>query len=193
MSSAEKALSLREAREVGLRVVEKLRPFCDRIEIAGSIRRQKPWVNDVEIVLIPKSEKRERQVLVQAADLWTADVYRTEIEVVRDPGYAVAVTELAVTIVRGVKLGEAKYTQILVEGGTKVDLFTARPENWGYIFAIRTGSHEYSQGLLARGNRLGLKGVEGMWTRFGKPIEVREEKEVFSILGIRYVPPTERG
>jgi DNA polymerase (family 10) len=34
----------------------ELSPYCDRIEIAGSIRRKKPWVNDIDIVCIPNNQ-----------------------------------------------------------------------------------------------------------------------------------------
>lgn len=192
MSSAEKALSLREATILARLIVEKLRPFCDRIEIAGSIRRQKAWVNDIEILSIPKSERREREELVQPADLWTAAVYRKVVDVIRDPGYAKTIEEFAVEIVKGRKLHEAKYTQALLEGGVKVDLFTARPETWGYQLVIRTGSAEYSQAILGRGNKLGYRGVDGEWTRFGKPVPVPEEKTVYELLGIPYLMPQMR-
>jgi DNA polymerase/3'-5' exonuclease PolX len=36
------------------RIVEALRPYCERIEIAGSLRREKPMVGDIEIVAIPR-------------------------------------------------------------------------------------------------------------------------------------------
>jgi hypothetical protein len=35
-------------------IVTWLTPFCERIEIAGSIRRQRPIVNDIDLVCIPK-------------------------------------------------------------------------------------------------------------------------------------------
>ena len=37
------------------RIVKQLKPFCRRIEIAGSIRRKNPNPGDIDIVLIPKS------------------------------------------------------------------------------------------------------------------------------------------
>lgn len=36
------------------KIKAQLAPHCDRIEIAGSIRRKKPEVKDIEIVVIPK-------------------------------------------------------------------------------------------------------------------------------------------
>ncbi len=42
------------ALAIAAKIRTELEPFCDRIEIAGSIRRKKPNVKDVEIVAIPK-------------------------------------------------------------------------------------------------------------------------------------------
>jgi len=33
--------------------VKRLSPYCKKIEVAGSIRRRKPWVNDIDLVLVP--------------------------------------------------------------------------------------------------------------------------------------------
>lgn len=42
-----------KARVIAEAVLRQLQPYCDRIEIAGSLRRNKPEVGDVEIVCIP--------------------------------------------------------------------------------------------------------------------------------------------
>ena len=34
----------------------ELAPLCEKIEVAGSIRRQRPFVNDIDLVLIPKNQ-----------------------------------------------------------------------------------------------------------------------------------------
>lgn len=45
---------LATAKKIADTVVELLKPHCIRIEIAGSIRREKEICGDVEIVAIPK-------------------------------------------------------------------------------------------------------------------------------------------
>lgn len=60
--SAEQKVKERKARNapspsidvvaIANRVKKKLAPYCERIEIAGSIRRKKPNPNDIDIVLI---------------------------------------------------------------------------------------------------------------------------------------------
>ena len=49
-------MKLQEAKTIAQTVKKVLTPYCDRIEIAGSIRRRKPIVHDIDIVLIEKPE-----------------------------------------------------------------------------------------------------------------------------------------
>jgi len=46
-------MEIERAQKIANEVVKRLSPYCWRIQIAGSIRRQKPTVNDIDIVLIP--------------------------------------------------------------------------------------------------------------------------------------------
>lgn len=46
-------MELLKARAIAEKLVEKLAPYCERIEIAGSIRREKAEVKDIELVAIP--------------------------------------------------------------------------------------------------------------------------------------------
>jgi len=46
----DKALFIAEA------VKYTLSPYCERIEIAGSIRRKKPFVHDIDLVVIPSNQ-----------------------------------------------------------------------------------------------------------------------------------------
>jgi len=47
-------MKLFEGQRVATKLLEFLRPFCERTEVAGSIRRKKHEVHDVDLVLIPK-------------------------------------------------------------------------------------------------------------------------------------------
>jgi len=54
-------MKLQQAETIAKNFLSKIKEFCERIEIAGSIRRKKPEVNDIDIVLIP----RQREHLIQ--------------------------------------------------------------------------------------------------------------------------------
>jgi DNA polymerase/3'-5' exonuclease PolX len=43
-----------QAKQLAEKARSELVPYCHRVEIAGSIRRQKPEVGDIELVVIPK-------------------------------------------------------------------------------------------------------------------------------------------
>ncbi len=150
-----------------------LEPHCDRIEIAGSIRRKRPEVGDVELVCIPKKipgglfgqDTEVCQGFVDAVNTWSA--------IKGSPG--------------------GRYTQRVLPGGILLDLFIADEENWGYQLAIRTGSADYSHNVLAKGwCRAGCKGADGYLTRRGKRVVVPEEKHLFWIIGIPWVEPEMR-
>jgi DNA polymerase/3'-5' exonuclease PolX len=50
----DEGMPLEYAREMAGALVEILAPACERIEIAGSVQRQKSKPNDIEIVCEPK-------------------------------------------------------------------------------------------------------------------------------------------
>ncbi|MCD4680675.1 MAG: hypothetical protein K8S00_09845 [Bacteroidales bacterium] len=155
-------MKLQNALKIAEIIKSKLAPHCDRIEIAGSIRRKKPLVKDIEIVAIPKP-------------------YYTGLF---ENGIAKVINQWP-------KLkGElpCKYTQRLLPEGIKLDLFFAKPDNWGLIFAIRTGSADYSYNVLAKGwVRNGYKSEGGYLYRDGQRIEVPEEIKLFNLIGMLHV------
>ena len=153
-----------EAKKIADSIVELLRPHCDRIEIAGSIRRKKSIVGDIEIVAIPKP-------------------YDTGLF---ESGIATVVNRW-----KKVK-GDlpCKYTQRILPEGIKLDLFFAEPGNFGLIYAIRTGSAEYSHKVLATGwVKKGYKSEGGYLYNDGRQREIPEEEDLFRLIGIPFVEP----
>jgi hypothetical protein len=60
MSTPDKKRWPREdAENVAMDLCERLEPVCVRVVIAGSVRRRKPTVGDVELVFIPRFERRQ--------------------------------------------------------------------------------------------------------------------------------------
>ena len=170
MSSNETRIPLAEAKNIATGVIEKLSPHCERIEIAGSIRRCKETVGDIEIVCIPKTEM--------------GGLFGDEQEVSR--GFLRAVIEWPAT--KG--SAEGRYTRRVLPGGVTLDLFIANPDNWGLIFAIRTGSATYSHMVLAAGwVRRGFHSKDGMLHRRGEPVPTPEEENLFRKAGVRWIEP----
>lgn len=167
-------MKLEQAQEIAERIKRDLAPHCERIEIAGSVRRRKPDVGDIEIVCIPK----------QSAD---SDLFGAG-RPIRDGGFIQACGQIG-RILKGCLL-TGKYMQFSTIEGINVDLFTARAENWGLIYAIRTGSAAFSHEVLARGWAWnGYKSVDGMLTRGGKQISTPEEADLFRLAGVKWIEP----
>ncbi|MBA7520282.1 hypothetical protein ES705_12375 [subsurface metagenome] len=57
-------MELDKAKDIARKVVKELEPFCDRIEVAGSVRRGKPFPRDIDIVLIPRDRAALDQTLI---------------------------------------------------------------------------------------------------------------------------------
>ena len=153
-----------EIYPIACRVLDALRPFSDRIEIAGSIRRKCRDCGDIEIVWIPN--KHGQWPAYELIDTWRK--------------------------VKGDSSG--KYTQRILPEGVKLDLFRATPSNWGLIFAIRTGSAYFSHSILASGwVRKGYKSEDGLlYNKSGMVVEVPEEADLFKLIGVKYLEPERR-
>lgn len=172
-------MPLDEALKIAEDVVKELSPYCERIEIAGSIRRRKSTVKDIEIVCIPKQK-----------EIVARDLFDSTVSYVRDPKFVSTINNWKK--VKGCP-AKGKYTQRVLPQGIKVDIFTTSPEQWGLTLAIRTGSADYTRFALMVGlKKVGCKSIEGMVMRNRKMIPIREEKELFDLLGIDYLPPEKR-
>jgi len=153
-----------QAKQIADQTVESLRPFCDRIEIAGSIRRKKAEVKDIEIVCIPKP--------------FDTGLFESGIATVVNKWEKVK--------------GDlpCKYTQRILPEGIKLDLFFAVPENWGLIYATRTGSADYSHKVLATGwVKAGYQSRDGFLWHGQDKYNCREEIDLFNRIGLKYVEP----
>lgn len=74
--------------------------------------------------------------------------------------------------------------------GIVLNLFFANHENWGLIYAMRTGSAYYSHKVLATDwVKLGYKSEGGHLCINGEQITNAEEKDVFELMGLRYLAP----
>ncbi len=181
MSKAQRPLA--EAERVAAALVADLEPYCARIATAGSVRRRKVQVGDIELVAIPRYEPAGLFGDRAANRLWehlhTSDAYRFTKGDHPDGRYY--------------QLALATYP------GLQVDLFLAQEDNWGLTLLVRTGSAAFSTAMLARWKRVQGIGreqpgsVDGrLVTRDGRVVPTPEEETVFALLGMRPVPPERR-
>jgi DNA polymerase/3'-5' exonuclease PolX len=178
-------MALKQAEDIANSWVTRLQPYCTRISIAGSIRRQKQEVKDIEIVCIPRTIEEKHVTLFEPV-----------ISHYRDPNFVFTVQDDKYGHILMGRPDTGKYIKISVHGhDINIDLFIAKPENWGYILAIRTGSADFSRRILAEGwVKAGYRGEEGMLhnEETGAEIPVLEEIHLFKLIRLPYIFPRDR-
>jgi DNA polymerase (family 10) len=139
-------------------------PGCEHCAYAGSLRRMKETIGDIDI-------------LVAAG---------------RSAPFMNALTELPSTA-EVIAHGEKK-TSVRTVKGIQVDLRVVRPDAWGAGLQYFTGSKAHNIRTRTIAVHLGLKLSEyGLFeTEGGKRVASRSEDEVYARLGLPWIPPALR-
>ena len=183
LRAAKMKLRYQVGLELAQKVVTALRPGCARVEIAGSIRRKKVLIGDLEIVAIP----------LQTDLFGNHSLTMTGLDVVL--AELVQAGKLAVPTRDG-----PRYKQFGVVScpGLWLDLFLCEPQRWGVTYTLRTGSANFSRKAVTprwRGGYLpkGFK-VEGgrIIDSNDDLIETPEESDVFEVLTCGWISPEKR-
>jgi len=133
-------------------LVDELRPGCERIEIAGSIRRGKEDVKDIEIVAIPIL-KPPRPEFGKPVDKTPLDRILRQLE---------EMGGMLKTVKGGNKFKQFEIRRLAEFGIAeplnpfKLDLFLVTPPSqWGVEFMIRTGPSDFSQWMVTQKSKGG--------------------------------------
>lgn len=184
MSMSKTARPLAEVEAIAAEIVADLEPVCARVAVAGSIRRRKEMVGDIEIVVIPRYEPVGLFGDMQANALWAH---------LHDAGERYR-------FVKGDK-SDGRYYQLALPAhdDLQLDLFLAQPDNWGWILLMRTGSATFSAGVLGEWKRRRGLGkdqpgsIDGrLVDRAGQGILTPDEETVFALVGRAAIPPEGR-
>ena len=158
-------MKLQEAKTIAQTVKKVLTPYCDRIEIAGSIRREKPIVHDIDIVLI---EKPESALIIPS-------ILTTIGTVIQNGSH-----------IKGVRYGDADIN---------IDIYLATPASWSTLLLIRTGSKENNIRLATIAKRKGWQlkaNGDGLFNNHGDRIVGDTEQSIYQVLDIPYQEPHDR-
>jgi len=177
---------------VGMSVARELcaalRPACERLIVAGSLRRRRPTIGDVEVLYIPKLEWCRdpgdffASGQVNRADQVLDDLERRGILARRQN-------------VNGSQIyGPNNKLMIHLATGLPVDLFAATEANWWNYLVCRTGPAESNIRIAAAAKARGWhwNPYGPGFTRRGEVAAMRSEQDVFAFVNLPYAEPWER-
>ena len=134
-------------------------PQTLRADIAGSLRRRKEIVKDIDLV----AESRKPEALM---DLFTS-----------------------LPLVEQITAKGPTKAAVLLKTGIQADLRVVGPGFFPFALHHFTGSKEHHIALRSLANDLGFKINEYGLYKKEKPIACRDEAELYGHLGLAYIPP----
>jgi DNA polymerase/3'-5' exonuclease PolX len=197
----------RDAMTIAQGLLSAMKPDCEHIEVAGSLRRGCQDVKDIEICAIPRFEGNglfaDIGTRTNLLHKWAlAAEARGELQWIK-PGTN--------EIEKWRPKEDGKYWRALIlPQRIKLDLFLASPDNYGLIFTIRTGHKDFSAALLGYAKRFTpyqtersyyedrpeLKGKpEGGYLverATGRRVATPSERGLFDLLQVQWVEPRDR-
>ncbi|MCD5390676.1 DNA polymerase/3'-5' exonuclease PolX [candidate division NPL-UPA2 bacterium] len=144
-------------------IIDSLKRLSEvnRISPAGSLRRMKETIGDIDILVTSRKPAKVMQVFLDLPQ----------------------VTEVLAS-------GETK-SSIIMKGGLQVDVRVVKPDSFGAALQYFTGSKPHNIKLRELANKRGLKINEyGVFKiNGGKKVAGTEEKDVYVVLDLPYIPP----
>ncbi|MCK4261848.1 DNA polymerase/3'-5' exonuclease PolX [bacterium] len=136
-------------------------PEVDRISPAGSLRRMKETIGDIDILVTSRKPTKVMEVFISLPQ----------------------VTGVLAS-------GETKSSVIMGEG-LQVDVRVVKPDSFGAALQYFTGSKPHNIKLRELANKRGLKINEyGVFRiKSGKKVAGKEEEDVYAALDLPYIPP----
>jgi DNA polymerase/3'-5' exonuclease PolX len=169
-----------------------LRPVTERLIVAGSLRRRKALVGDVEILYVPKTQEEQDGLFdTRTVNMADATIARLESEGVLERRKNINGSEM---------FGEKNKLMRHRGSGVPVDLFAATAENWWNYLVCRTGPADSNTRICmaaqARGWKWNPYGVgfsrPSTVTAPGEERRMESERDVFEFVGLPFSEPWER-
>lgn len=180
-------MKLSQAEVIAGEVVKLLAEACAQIWVAGSVRRRKTEVHDIELVAVPRGELVSQAPLLPGFGTVLAGTSPLEVRVSEliDGGL--------LAYDHQVRRNGAKYKRFILHDQV-VELFIASPDNAGNILALRTGDSDFSHALVTHRREGGLLPGhlvqrDGYLWHGGERIPCPDEKTFFAALGVHPIEP----
>ena len=147
--------------ELLLKTIEKV-SGVDRCGVAGSFRREKETVGDIDILLVTKSAEEVSDAIA------------------------------ALPIVRDVVAQGEKKISFDLHSGLRTDVRLVKADQWGAALMYFTGSKEHNIAVRKVAIKKGWKLNEYGLFDGEHVVASKEEKDIYEALGLRYYEPKER-
>ncbi len=187
-------MKLARARAIAEELRWQLETGCDRVEIVGDIRRQKPEVSKIKLLCIPTEGW---PIPPDLRDLF----YPTPV-----PGFEDTDPiddEVTILIVEGVlgfrpkgrrAYGPKKKFMVHASSGIGVDIFTTDNQCWSVALVVTTGGDTTNKSIATGAQKKGWRfrtSGDGFDT-LNSHITCTTEREVFEAVGLPYLSPEQR-
>ena len=166
-------------------IIEKLEKLkqVDKISAAGSVRRMKETIGDVDILVTSKSGKKVMDFFVSqpsVVKIWGKGATKSSIRV-----------KNGFDSVRGYK-AKTDQQRRQTSNGVDMDLRVVPGKSYGSALQYFTGSKEHNIVTRKIAIRKGLKLNEYGVFKGSKMIAGKTEKEVYKAIGLDWIPPEMR-
>jgi len=193
MSQTEIRRSLGAAKALADKIIkEYIGAYCERCEIAGSVRREKAMVGDIDIVCIPKQPPALFDIV---GDGYSWNMLQVQLE-------HMVMHKKLYRANKGNGTNPTFYIPSLydkaIEKNFKLEISMTTAEAWPVLFAIKTGCAEFSKRLVTLKNEGGYLPsdckVEGGWQvwRGDERLQFADEREFIEFCCGRWLEPQER-
>lgn len=177
-------LTLAEAQEAAEELVTDMRPYAGRLEVAGSIRRLKPDVGDIDIVAEPLPADRFSLFgYAHSLDQWFRERLKGGVVEMGEPA------KDGKAAPKGPGVYRFRYR------GVNVDLYVVTPPaNYWVILAIRTGPADYNVYVVKKAGERGVvfRGGHLEREKDGRILNAANEQAVYALCGVPWLSPAER-
>lgn len=175
---------------VAKQMVQELTPVTERLVVAGSLRRMKTEVGDVEIVYIPRKENRPVPgSLFDRADYDLATLCILDME-------ARGILTRRESVTGHTSFGEKNKLMLHAASGIPVDFFATSAECWWNYLVCRTGSAENNTTIATaarlNGKRWNPYGPGFVCLKTGDIFPAHSEEDVYRLAGLDFLPPSHR-
>jgi len=178
------------ASKVAAEMVLEIAPYCEKLQVAGSVRRCKRYVGDVEILYVPYFAKKKRGLFPGA------DVDVDLAEPLLNSLVEAKILSKRLNAKGTPMWGDKNKFAVHVATGIPIDFFATTLENWWVSLVVRTGSRETCMKLTNGANNLGrslkVSGCGVMDERTDEMLIAHSEEDVFRFCGQKYVAPEYR-